>query len=61
MERVKELVTQDEFTLSEIAYMMDFSSVHHLSSTFKKITGVTVTEFKEQPEKYRVSIDEFLQ
>ncbi len=60
MERVKELVLQNEFTLSEVAYIMDFSSVHHLSSTFKKITGVTVTEFKEQPEKYKISIDELL-
>ncbi|HNV95870.1 MAG TPA: helix-turn-helix domain-containing protein [Bacteroidales bacterium] len=61
MERVKELVLQNEFTLSEIAYMMDFSSVHHLSSTFKKITGVTVTEFKENPSEYKRSIDELLQ
>ena len=61
MERVKELVLQNEFTLSEIAYMMDFSSVHHLSSTFKKIAGVTVTEFKENPSEYKRSIDELLQ
>lgn len=60
IERVKELILQNEFTLSEIAYMMDFSSVHHLSSTFKKITGVTVTEYRLQPEKYKISIDEFL-
>lgn len=58
IERVKELVMQNEFTLTEIAYMMDFSSVHHLSSTFKKIVGVTITEFKKQPEKYKISIDE---
>lgn len=60
IERVKELILQNEFTLSEIAYMMDFSSVHHLSSTFKKITGITVTEFKEQPEKNKISIDKLL-
>jgi AraC-like DNA-binding protein len=61
MERVKELVLQNEFTLSEIAYMMDFSSVHHLSSTFKQSTGVTVTEFTENPSEYKRSIDELLQ
>lgn len=60
MERVKELVLQNEFTLSEIAYMMDFSSVHHLSATFKKLTGITVTEFKENPSKYKISIDKLL-
>lgn len=56
IERVKELILQDEYTLSEIAYMMDFSSIHHLSNTFKKITGVTMTEFKEHPELYKKDI-----
>jgi AraC-like DNA-binding protein len=60
MERVKELVMSNEFTLSEIAYMMDFSSVHHLSATFKKMVGVTVTDFKASPEKYKKAIDELL-
>lgn len=57
MERVKELLLQNEFTLSEIAYFMDFSSVHHLSATFKKICGVTVSEYKKNPDKYKKSID----
>ncbi|MCX7862091.1 MAG: helix-turn-helix domain-containing protein [Bacteroidales bacterium] len=54
MIKVKELILQNEYTLSEIAYMMDFSSVHHLSATFKKYCGITVTEFKENPEKFRI-------
>lgn len=48
MERVKELLIQNEYTLSEIAYLMDFSSVHHLSSAFKKYCGITVSEFKQR-------------
>ncbi|MCK5824191.1 MAG: helix-turn-helix domain-containing protein [Ichthyobacteriaceae bacterium] len=44
--RIKELILLEEYTLSEIAYMMDYSSVQYLSSQFKKETGVTVTEFK---------------
>lgn len=48
MERVKELLIQNEYTLSEIAYMMDFSSVHHLSAAFKKYCGLTVSEFKQK-------------
>lgn len=53
MERVKELLLQNEHTLSEIAYLMDFSSVHHLSSAFKKYCGLTVSEFKQ---KYTASL-----
>jgi len=48
IERIKELINQEEFTLSEIAYMMDYSSVHYLSNQFKKITGLSVSEYKTQ-------------
>jgi AraC-like DNA-binding protein len=47
IERIKELILSDEYTLSEIAYMMDYSSVQYLSNQFKKEVGMTVSEFKE--------------
>ncbi len=47
IERIKELIFSGEFTLSEIAFMMDYSSVQYLSSQFKKITGLSVSDFKE--------------
>ncbi len=46
MERVKELIRYGELTLSEIAFRTGFSSVAHLSSQFKKLTGMTSTAFK---------------
>ncbi len=46
--RIKQLIEENEFTLSEISYMMDYSSVQYLSTQFKKITGMTVSEYKEQ-------------
>lgn len=46
IERIKELITEGEYTLSEIAYMMDYSSLSHLSAQFKKITGTSVSEHK---------------
>ena len=46
IERIKELILQNEYTLSEIAFMMDYSSVQYLSGQFKKETGYTVTEYK---------------
>lgn len=48
IERIKALIDNDEYTLSEIAYMMDYSSVQHLSAQFKTITNVTVTEYKNR-------------
>ncbi len=46
IERIKDLIDQDELTLSEISYIMDYSSVQYLSNQFKKITGFSVTEYK---------------
>ncbi len=47
IEKVKQLITEDDLTLSEIAYMMGYSSVQYLSTQFKNVTNVTVTEFKK--------------
>ncbi|WP_087149414.1 helix-turn-helix domain-containing protein [Algoriphagus resistens] len=45
IERAKEMILSDEYTLTEIAYKLNYSSVGHLSSQFKKITGLTSTSF----------------
>jgi len=58
IERIKELIDQDEFTLSEIGYMMDYSSVQYLSNQFKHITGVTVSEYKQNNRALKKAIDE---
>ncbi len=47
IERVKELLFYDELTLGEIADRLGYSSVAHLSSQFKKITGLTPSELKK--------------
>jgi AraC-like DNA-binding protein len=44
--KAKELILTNEYTLSEIAYMMDYSSVQYLSNQFKTVTGLSVTQFK---------------
>jgi len=58
IERIKELIDQDDYTLSEIAYMMDYSSVQYLSNQFKKITGYSVTDYKNAPEGKKRYLDE---
>jgi len=47
IEKVKELIVYEELSLTEIAYRLGFSSVHHLSSQFKKSTGLTPSHFKK--------------
>jgi AraC-like DNA-binding protein len=47
IERVKELLVYHEFNLTEISYMLNYSSVAHLSSQFKKVTGLTPTFFMQ--------------
>lgn len=58
IERVKELIIYNEVNLTEIAYMMHYSSVAHLSNQFKKITGLTPSHFKQLKVKSRIPIEE---
>jgi AraC-like DNA-binding protein len=56
IERIKELIILEEYTLSEIAFKLHYSSVAHLSSQFKKATGLTPSHFKALKEKRRITI-----
>jgi AraC family transcriptional regulator len=58
IERIKHLLKEEDYSLSEIAYMMDYSSVQYLSNQFKKITGVTVSQFRAGSEIPMKGIDE---
>ena len=51
IERVKELLIYDELNLTEISYKLNYSSVAHLSTQFKKVTGLTPSFFKELKKK----------
>ncbi len=57
VERVKELLKYNEFNLSEIAYKLGYSSVQHLSNQFKKITGLSASEFKLLTKNMRKPLD----
>ena len=58
IEKVKELLTYDELTLSQIAYKMDYSSPAYLSSQFKKVTGLTPGHFKKIKAQKRFNIED---
>jgi AraC-like DNA-binding protein len=58
IEKVKEYLLYDELSLTEISYKMHYSSVAHLSNQFKKITGITPSDYKLLKDKRRRSIEE---
>ncbi len=57
IEWAKELLKYGELTLSEIAYKLGYSSVQHLSNQFKKVTGLTASQFKSMTENIRKPLD----
>ena len=57
-ERIKELIIYGELNITEIAWKMNFSSVAHLSSQFKKVTGLSPSHFKQLKDKRRSPIEE---
>jgi AraC-like DNA-binding protein len=57
IERVKELLVYDELNVKEIAFKLHYSSVSHLSSQFKKVTGLTPSHFKQIKQKRRTPLE----
>lgn len=57
IEKVKELLIYNELSLSEIADILNYSNVAHLSNQFKKTTGFTPTYFKQLKNKKRIQIE----
>ncbi len=57
-ERIKELIIYGELNITEIAWKMGYSSVAHLSSQFKKVTGLSPSHFKKLKDKRRSPIEE---
>jgi AraC family transcriptional regulator len=57
IERIKELLVYDQLSLNEIAYQLGYSSVAHLSTQFKKVTGLTPTHFKKLGGIHRKTLD----
>jgi AraC-like DNA-binding protein len=57
IERVKELLVYGEFSLSEMAYRLGYSSVAHLSNQFRQVTGFSPTAFKKLKDHRRQTLD----
>jgi AraC-like DNA-binding protein len=58
IERAKELLAYKQMNLNEIAFKLGYSSAAHLSAQFKKITGLTPSQFKTQGAHLRKTLDQ---
>ena len=47
IERVKELLKNEELSLTDISFKLNYSSVAHLSNQFKKNTGVSPSSYRQ--------------
>lgn len=47
IERVKELLLTNEHSISQISYLLNYSSSSHLSKQFRKVTGYSPSTYKE--------------
>lgn len=47
VERVKRLIRENELLLKEIAELLHYSSLQHLSAQFRHVAGLTVTQYKK--------------
>jgi len=57
-ERIKELLLYNELNITEIARLMHYSSVAHLSNQFKKQTGYTPSYFKQLKNPHRIPLED---
>lgn len=51
IERVKALLADENYTLTEIAWEIGYSSVQYMSNQFRQATGETVGQFRKQISK----------
>lgn len=58
VEYAKELLSYSQHTISEIAYMLGYSSPAHLTSQFKQQTGMSPKEFRDMKNKNRLYLDD---
>ncbi|MEY8021345.1 helix-turn-helix domain-containing protein [Muriicola sp. SD30] len=60
VEKVKELIQLQQYSFSDIAYLLDYSSVNHLSRQFKNTTGMSMTDYKNAEGWERSFYDEII-
>ncbi len=57
IERIKELLTYDDWSITMIADKLGYSTPAYLSTSFKQVTGLTPSEYRKQQTTDRNSLD----
>lgn len=60
IERVKELIQEGRHNFSEIADMLGYSDINHLSGQFKRETGISLSEYRDKGQNLRQPLDRIL-
>jgi AraC-like DNA-binding protein len=60
IEKVKELIQLKQLSFSDISYVLNYSSVNHLSRQFKEIVGMSMTDYKNTANWQRNFFDEII-
>ncbi len=60
IELAKELLAYGDLTFSEIAFLLGYKSVQHISRQFKRVTGVTAKDYLSRINKERKPIDKVI-
>jgi AraC-like DNA-binding protein len=60
IEKVKELIQLKQHSFSDIGYLLDYSSVNHLSRQFKEVVGMSMTDYKNTGNWKRNFYDEII-
>lgn len=58
IERAKELILYEELNISEISYMLQYSSVAHFSTQFKKMTGLSPSYYKKLKARRKTNLED---
>ncbi|WP_338358454.1 AraC family transcriptional regulator [Yeosuana marina] len=59
-EKAKELIQLKQHSFSDIGYLLDYSSVNHLSHQFKEVVGMSMTDYKNTENWKRNFYDEII-
>tara|TARA_R110002049_G_scaffold26721_6_gene92828 strand:+ start:79 stop:645 length:567 start_codon:yes stop_codon:yes gene_type:complete len=60
IEKVKELIQAKQNNFTEMAQLLDYSHINHLSGQFKSETGMSLSQYKLQQENYRKPLDQII-
>ena len=60
IEKVKELIQNQEHNFTEIGQLLNYSNINHLSRQFKTETGMSLTDYKSEQKNHRTPLDRII-